>query len=280
MYKLRMFLKKITTPITIMFVPHTSKRAVSIKMPTVGIIFSALMCIVGTVYVFSIAVEAFEYESMKGKLSYYKGQLTELRSTITALKSAENQFRKLFSLKSKEEVLENLDSSDRGSLDDVEALKAQIRDTVETVGDIKDYLSQQKDLYLATPRGWPVIGRVTSSFGERIHPISGSPDFHQGLDVSAPPGAPVRATAEGIVSFAGWGSGNGNLVVIEHGFGYSSFYAHNKSIAVAVGQRVKRGDVIAYLGSTGNTTGPHLHYEVWKDGKALNPAAFIESASN
>ena len=99
------------------------------------------------------------------------------------------------------------------------------------------------------------------------------------MDISAAPGNPVTATADGIVSFSGWNGGSGNLVVIEHGFGYSTFYAHNKMTAVKVGQRVKKGDVIAYVGSTGNTTGPHLHYEVWKNGSPVNPKSFIEGRS-
>jgi len=89
----------------------------------------------------------------------------------------------------------------------------------------------------------------------------------------------VRATADGVVSFAGWSGGSGNLVGIEHGFGYATFYAHNTKSAVVVGQFVKRGDVIAYSGSTGSSTGPHSHYEIWKDGRHINPMPFIEGRS-
>jgi murein DD-endopeptidase MepM/ murein hydrolase activator NlpD len=109
----------------------------------------------------------------------------------------------------------------------------------------------------------------------RIHPIRGGNDFHTGLDISTKPGEPVHVTADGIVSFSGWSGANGNLVAIEHGFGYETFYAHNKETVVKVGQIVKRGDVIAYVGSTGSSTGPHLHYEIWKEGKIINPKPFI-----
>ncbi|MFZ6017270.1 MAG: M23 family metallopeptidase [Nitrospirota bacterium] len=97
------------------------------------------------------------------------------------------------------------------------------------------------------------------------------------MDISTNPGNPVTATADGIVSFSDWNAGNGNLVVIEHGFGYSTFYAHNKMNAVKVSQHVKRGDIIAYVGSAGNSTGPHLHYEVWKNGRPVNPKIYIDS---
>jgi murein DD-endopeptidase MepM/ murein hydrolase activator NlpD len=217
---------------------------------------------------------------MKPKFEYYTQQFMELKSTITSLKRTENEFKELFSLKTKEDVLENFDNSDTGSID-LENLKQEIKVTMETVGEIKDYLSQQRDLYLATPRGWPLEkkDRITSSYGRREHPKTGKKDFHSGIDLAGKPGTPVIATADGVVSFAGWGGANGNLVVLEHGFGYSTFYAHNKKVVVKVGQQVKRGDVIAHIGSTGNSTGPHVHYEVWKDKRHLNPYKFLKGRS-
>jgi murein DD-endopeptidase MepM/ murein hydrolase activator NlpD len=194
------------------------------------------------------------------------------------LKKAESEFNKLFSLKTKKQILEQLDTSGSGSID-LENLKNQIRTTMENIGGIKDYLSQQRDIYLSTPSGWPVDGRITSPYGNREHPTSGKDEFHSGIDIAADPGRPVRATADGIVSFAGWSGGNGNLIVLEHGFKYSTFYGHNKSVAVKVGQRVKRGDIISYIGSTGNSTGPHVHYEVWQEGRPINPIKYLEAGS-
>lgn len=278
MQKIKSFLKRAFTPITIMLIPHSSKSSVSLKIPSIGILISAILWLIGTVYVFSIAIDSFEYKRMKEKLHYYSGQFLEMRSTISTLKRAEEDFRKLFSLQTKEQVLEHLDDSDKGSID-MENLKQQIKMTLESVGEIRDYLSQEKDLYLATPKGWPVEGRITSSFGMREHPKTGAKDFHSGIDIATDPGSPVRTTADGIISFAGWSGGNGNLVVIEHGYGFSSFYAHNKQVSVKVGQKVKRGDIISYIGSTGNSTGPHLHYEVWHNGKSINPLTYIEGRS-
>ncbi len=278
MQRIRKILKKAFTPITIMLIPHSSRRSISLKTPSIGIVISVILWMVGTVYVFSIAIDAFEYKRMKERLSYYKGQFVELRTTITTLKKAENEFRRLFSLKSKEQVLENIDTSDSGSID-IENLKQQIKMTMETVGEIKDYLSQQRDLYVSTPKGWPVEGHITSDYGHRDHPRSGEAEFHSGLDIASEPGRPVRATADGIVSFAGWSGGNGNLVVLEHGFRFSTFYAHNKMVNVRVGQKVKRGEIIGYVGSTGNSTGPHVHYEVWQDGRSINPYQYLDRRS-
>jgi murein DD-endopeptidase MepM/ murein hydrolase activator NlpD len=157
----------------------------------------------------------------------------------------------------------------------MEQVKKEIQKTMESVANIKDYLSEQRDIYMATPRGWPVSGYISSPFGYRIHPQKGTREMHTGLDIAAEPGSPVKVTADGIVSFAGWSGGSGNLVVIEHGFGYSTCYAHNKKILVQVGEKVNRGEIISYVGSTGNSTGPHSHYEVWIDGKPVNPKTYL-----
>lgn len=278
MHRVRTFLKKAFTPITIMLIPHSDAKSLRIKVPSIGILASIVAWSVGVGYILTVAIDTFEYNRMKTKLDYYSGQFMELKSTMSALKKTEIEFNKLFLNKSKEKVLENIDTSDNGSLD-MESIKKQIAVTMETVGEIKDYLSQQRDLYVATPKGWPVEGHISSPFGEREHPRSGEEQFHNGMDIAAEPGRPVTATADGIVSFAGWSGGSGNLVAIAHGMGYSTFYAHNKMVAVSVGQKVKRGQVIAYIGSTGNSTGPHVHYEVWHDGHPVNPDKFLSGRS-
>jgi murein DD-endopeptidase MepM/ murein hydrolase activator NlpD len=279
MQRLKLLLRKAFVPVTVMVIPHSDVRSIKIKLPSVGIIASILLWAIGTAYVFSVAVDAFEYSKMKEKLGYYSSQFIELRSTISSLKQAESDFKRIFSVNSKEQILENLDTSDRGSID-MDDLKEKLKLTMENVGEIRDYLSQQRDLFVATPRGWPVDGHITSPYGMRIHPITGEKEFHSGVDIAAEPGTPVHATADGIVSFAGWSGANGNLVVIEHGFGFSTFYLHNKKVTVKTGQRVKRGDVISYVGSTGNSTGPHVHYEVWQNGSSINPKAYLKGRAS
>jgi len=278
MQRIKLLIKKAFTPITIMLIPHTDRKALQVKVPSVGVFASVILWFIGTVYVFSVAVDALEYNRMKESLNYYSGQFSEMRKTMTSLKNAEAEFRRIFSFKTKERVLENIDTSDNGSID-MENLKEEIKLTMESIGEIKDYLSQQRDLYMSKPKGWPVDGQVSSSYGYRLHPKTGARDFHSGMDIAADPGLPVKATADGIVSYAGWSGGSGNLVALEHGFGFSTFFAHNRLVAVKVGQKVKRGDILGYVGSTGNSTGPHLHYEVWKEGKALDPITFIEGRS-
>jgi murein DD-endopeptidase MepM/ murein hydrolase activator NlpD len=275
MHKVKRFVKKAFTPITIMVVPHSKTSPINMKVPFIGIFTSLILCCFGIVYVISIAVDTFEYYKTKEKLNYYTQQFTELNATISALKKAEHDFKSLFSLGSKEKVLENVNTSDSGSID-MEALKQQIRETIVNVGEIREYLKTERDIYVATPKGFPVMGDISSPFGYRKHPMTGRDDFHSGIDISTSPGNPVKATADGIVSFSGWSGGSGNLIVLEHGHGFSTFYAHNRKLNVRVGQKVKRGSVISYAGSTGDSTGPHVHYEIWKEGKPVNPKIYLK----
>lgn len=121
--------------------------------------------------------------------------------------------------------------------------------------------------------GMPVAGHVTSTFGWRMHPLLGFMRMHKGVDIGAPYGTPILATIDGIVQFAGRSGGYGNFVRLVHGGGLSSGYGHMSRIAVSGGERVRRGQVIGYVGSTGLSTGPHLHWEVLRNGAAINPAS-------
>lgn len=145
----------------------------------------------------------------------------------------------------------------------------------QSVIELWELLSDRQSLLAATPSIQPARGPIGSRFGYRIDPINGRQKMHAGLDITAPPGTPVRAPADGIVSFAGWDDQFGKLVSIDHGYGVLTRFAHNSQIFVQVGQKVSRYDVIAAVGSTGRSTGPHLHYEVRVNGIAVNPANYV-----
>jgi murein DD-endopeptidase MepM/ murein hydrolase activator NlpD len=128
------------------------------------------------------------------------------------------------------------------------------------------------------PSGMPTEGVALSSrYGWRIHPIHGDARMHRGIDIPGGAGSPVFATAEGTVTLADWSGGYGLLVEIDHGAGLDTRYAHLSSLAVTEGQRVRKGHVLGFVGSTGNSTGPHLHYEVRMAGEAVDPLAFLFS---
>ncbi|WP_419177927.1 murein hydrolase activator EnvC family protein [Megasphaera vaginalis (ex Bordigoni et al. 2020)] len=122
---------------------------------------------------------------------------------------------------------------------------------------------------------WPVNGPITSPFGYRNHPIFGRAIFHSGIDIGVDEGTPVHAADAGVVVEADWLGGYGNAVIIDHGNGLSTVYGHNSSLAVSAGQSVAKGEVIAYAGSTGNSTGPHVHFEVRSGGEPVDPMGYL-----
>jgi septal ring factor EnvC (AmiA/AmiB activator) len=131
----------------------------------------------------------------------------------------------------------------------------------------------------STPSLWPVIGHLTGTFGERMDPFSGEGAFHTGVDISSQYGDGVRVSADGIVIEADERAGYGRLVVIDHGFGVTTYYGHLSSFNVYVGQQVRRGDTIGNVGVSGRSTGPHVHYEVRINGAPVNPMRYLRQAS-
>jgi murein DD-endopeptidase MepM/ murein hydrolase activator NlpD len=140
---------------------------------------------------------------------------------------------------------------------------------------VRDSVERRNALAGATPSVWPVAGWLTSSYGKRTDPFTRQADFHPGLDISADHGQPVLATADATVDSAGANGAYGNMVTLNHGFGIVTKYGHLSRIAVFGAQRVKRGDIIGYVGSTGRSTGSHLHYEIWMNGRLTDPMALL-----
>lgn len=149
-----------------------------------------------------------------------------------------------------------------------------------TLKDLKEFLQAQKSVLLSIPSLWPVYGRITSSFGEvRFSPSSGGTRPHMGIDISAPTGTPIVAPADGVVLSAGREAEYGLLICVDHGHGFTTMYGHLKEIRVKPGDRVKTGQLLGTVGTTGNTTGPHLHYEVRIHGRPANPFSYLTQTS-
>jgi murein DD-endopeptidase MepM/ murein hydrolase activator NlpD len=136
-------------------------------------------------------------------------------------------------------------------------------------------VEKRQALASATPSIWPIAGWISSGFGTRRDPFTGAADFHSGLDISGDRGEPIIAPADGTVTGASFSGNYGNLVTLDHGFGLGTRYGHLSSFAVSPGQRVRRGDIIGYVGSTGRSTSPHLHYEVLVNGQLTNPLRLL-----
>jgi murein DD-endopeptidase MepM/ murein hydrolase activator NlpD len=183
-------------------------------------------------------------------------------------------------------ALPNASVSDMAKL---QLVMAPLSTPEDTFGVLRDLLSglenrlryvrhdveRKEALAAATPSIWPVPGWLTGSFGSRKDPFSGEPGFHPGIDISTDKGQPVFATADASVEAASYAGDYGNLVVLRHGFGLTTRYGHLNSFAVKAGQTVKRGAIIGYVGTTGRTTGAHLHYEILANGQLLNPLQLL-----
>lgn len=140
---------------------------------------------------------------------------------------------------------------------------------------VRSDVDKRNQLAAATPSIWPTHGWLSSTMGNRSDPLTGEKDFHPGLDISADKGDPVYATADGKVSNAAMAGNYGNLVILDHGYGLETRYGHLSAFKVKAGQDVKRGDLLGLVGSTGRTTGAHLHYEVRANGRILNPLQLL-----
>lgn len=172
--------------------------------------------------------------------------------------------------------LESAPASDMTNLQQqIDQIRASIDLRRESQEEVRGFLTEQSSLLASKPNGLPSRGWLTSNFGMRNSPFTGKRTMHEGIDIAARIGTPVYATAAGIVSRAQIENGYGKLIVIDHGYGYKTYYGHNSKLVVKVGQRVKRGDLIAASGNTGTSTGPHVHYEVRLNGVPLNPRKFI-----
>lgn len=167
------------------------------------------------------------------------------------------------------------------SMRDIAAFERQLREAQLA----EEALRRQMQTQLSNSGGVPVTGGplqrpaagpITSPFGNRVHPVTGRVTFHSGIDIGAPMGAPIVAAEAGVVTFAGWNGGYGNCIIIDHGGGRATLYGHASQLLVSRGQSVARGQLIARVGSTGVSTGPHLHFEVLHNGRPVNPLPFIQ----
>jgi len=295
---------------TFMFLPgpNARVRTFSISKSTLKSVFFSL----AAVFVFSLYL-IYEYNDVKDKvwelqavreelmqqkaqvqnfalnILDYKRQMFLLRDLDTKLRHVvslgpRDKAQQVLGIGGPDELgLQNLASL--GEKKQEEALKEMHQELTQLKGAASkqetslqmliEYFEDKRSLYASTPSIWPVRGWVTSPFGNRTSPFSGIVKFHEGIDIAAQTGMPIMAPADGVVIKAGFSTGYGNMVEISHGYGIKTVFAHNSRLNVKAGQRVKRGDVISYVGDSGSSTGPHLHYEVRLNGLPVNPTKYM-----
>ncbi len=155
------------------------------------------------------------------------------------------------------------------------AIDESLTSLTQRSAQLEEFYRDQTMVLASTPSIWPVRGYLSAGFGNRLDPFTGQKDFHAGIDISTPIGTRVFAPADGVVLSVGVQGGYGNALIMDHGYGVVTRYGHLDAYAVRPGQRVRRGDLIAFVGNSGRSTGPHLHYEVWVRDQAQNPIHFI-----
>lgn len=225
-----------------------------------------------------------EKEQLRDRYSQLEEVAKERDVQVASLGSIASEVSALYGLKSQPTLVtasqkEIQDSDVKSSLDQLTALRSSALTGAASVG-ISLGMTRNAttaDWYRAnsSPNLWPVEGPITGSFGERIDPFNGEGAFHSGVDISSAYGHPIIAPADGVVTFADFMGGYGKALMLDHGHGIATRYGHLSGFAVALGQHVHRGDVIGYVGLSGRSTGPHLHYEVRINDTPVNPYKYL-----
>jgi murein DD-endopeptidase MepM/ murein hydrolase activator NlpD len=243
-----------------------------------------------------------KYELMKDNYTIINGKVKTLEQQLAALEKRDNEvYRSIFEANplpdsARAKVIEQKKELDKVNVmgDDVlgkdiatqlNNLSARMAFQFESYSGIEKLINNQEAKLACIPAIQPVsnkqLNRIASGFGMRIDPVYGTPKMHKGLDFAAPQGTPIYATGDGVVIVAGnTGDGYGNHVEINHGYGYQTLYGHMVRIKVRSGEKVKRGEIIGWVGSTGKSTGPHCHYEVKINAALVNPVYFFSNDLN
>jgi murein DD-endopeptidase MepM/ murein hydrolase activator NlpD len=284
---------------TIIFVPHARAKFRKLKVSH-RFLFSVLSVVTSSLCLSTFfSVQYFTSLSQTHELSKLRRENRELQtanegfsksveSLRTQLRTVEDRTHKLAIVAG----ITSLDETSQGGVgglrpadlgenpyrDDVDKMSLRSRQINKDLSVLEQKFVAQSQLLSSTPSIAPVRGILTDGFGTRSDPFTGESGIHNAVDISSAVGQAVRAPADGIVVKSEWANGYGNVIYLSHGYGYSTRYGHLSSFAVHPGERVKRGDIVGYVGSTGRATGPHLHYEVRLNNQPVNPLEYILNA--
>jgi len=295
---------------TLMIIPHTEEKPKSIRIPK--FIFNVLSVFL-IVTLTSTSLWTFNYILIKREnnslatvntnnefiieeysenfLSLYQ-DVKVLQDKVIVVQELEEEVRGLnefdptksyFSVENQKAIahVEQKGKITTSSIKDtkevVDTLKSAIPDQEKSLNELIGFMEDKNEYMSSIPSIYPTYGRTTSSYGYRIDPVYGGYEFHTGIDIANSYFTPIYATADGIVTYAGYKSnGYGYQILINHGNGYETFYGHNSKVIVNIGDYVKKGETIAYMGSTGKSTGSHCHYEVHLYGETVNPSNYLK----
>jgi len=300
-------MKKDSKFFTLMMVPHSSHEKVrQIRIPRSAFSLTLIAIVIAS---FALFYFVNDYRQLKEKLVYLHqlkrinqmqqekiaslaGQIKEFNKKLNELKQTENRLRTLAGVGGESSTSEQLGKggpeeyiplekvegegiNSLGIIKKIENNIAFLQDKAiiqkKNFSKIEKIVQEKKDLFASTPNIFPVQGWISSGYGWRINPFTKKREFHPAIDIVAPWGTSVKAAAQGTVVRAGWYDSYGLRIQIRDGYGYSTVYGHLSHILVKKGSWVRKGQIIGRVGSTGRSTGPHLHFEVWHNGKTLNP---------
>lgn len=295
--------------ITIMFLPDGGRTVRQFKIPKVLVHFlflfslSSLVFLTWAFYEYCNIKKEFperaklvqEKKQLGVQLAALVGKINQIATKMVDLKQFDDKLKIMLDMEPGEDntqflgiggsdlTIKDLGSFVENSDKKLAVLMHQSLDNLDTEIAVQSqekeqlftFLEERKSMFASTPSVWPVKGLITSGFTNRISPFTNEKEFHEGLDISARTGTVIIAPADGVVTEIGKTYGFGNLLTVSHGYGLKTMYGHLSSALVKKGQAVKRGDKIALVGSSGRTTGPHLHYEVLLNGVPVNPRNYI-----
>ncbi len=304
-YSYKRFLQKGREKLTVMLIPHSEKKIFNFQISLFTISFLILI-LAGIVVSFFISTSRYtltkkEMETLQSaqegninSMILYKEEIASLEKSVMDYKNNIKEIIKLlgaseseniFGLGGPETEIKNiseimgLKSKDdfESDLDTIRKINADVMASKKVLQNFTKFLAAREEIIQKIPNNWPIIGGgfITSPFGMRRSPFTGNLAFHQGVDISWWPGAPIRASADGLVVFAGMKGGYGRTIQIQHEYGFQTLYAHLSSISAYEGKKVKKGEIVGFLGRTGRSTGFHVHYEVRIGTKAVDPMIFM-----
>jgi len=296
---------------TVMIIPHTEEAVWSLRMPLFLMQIAGVLVVLALLAAFVVfqSYQRLQQENMfaerlreenrllNEQVDVLAGTTEDLRLQLEEVEQMGDSLRRLVDMPATGEQEKEVESGQRSTLNaadisrvlpdrggnrvleraevNISALQHLLTQRMEETTQLKEEILERQQRLAATPSIWPVQGRVSSKFGRRRSPFTGRREFHDGIDIVARPWTPVHGAADGRVILTTYQRGLGNVIIVDHGYGYQTLYGHLSGFAVSVGAGIKKGQPIGYVGNTGMSTGPHLHYTVFVRGVAVNPRQFM-----
>lgn len=307
MTKIKELLRELRRKVTIVFIHHGRIKPIKFNFSMLFLFVAFLGWTGMTLWAGFISGKHIDYlavkadnKIMKIRMLFFADQIKKSTEMLAQVKENDDHIRSLLAMDSKRIIIENgvgsggptpIESSAlsmllSGKLDTVNyqdiskqtfELLEEYKASMKSYSEVINHISKQREMFRYTPSIWPCNGIISSPYGVRFHPIFNTKFFHRAIDIANKKNTPIVSTADGVVVFSGWMRGYGNVISIEHGQKYRTVYAHLAKNLVQKGEFVTKGQEIGKMGSTGRSTGPHVHYELHLNKRPINPMRYLNS---